>query len=479
MYPGEVQMEKFTPGGFGENIVADGMDERNICVGDLVRIGPRGSRSTGGQNGCLLEVSLPRQPCFKLNQRFGIKNFAPKTHQQAMTGWYYRVKEEGWIQPGMEISVVERRYPLWTIAQLHHYVHREKKYTPVMQKLIAMEELGDECRNVFIDRWQKHQEDESRLLAPKVNWREFKIVKRSFENPRILRLSFDAVSPSTKPGRVVPGSNVVIKLPNGLQRPYSVVSGNSDCFTLGIAREENSRGGSEYLHESTHLGHVLEVGAFAQNLALGSMASHHIFIVGGIGITAFLAMIERLERTNQTFELHNCVRSPEDISFSHELGSYKESVKTYSKSKGERLDIEKTLKGRIWNSHVYVCGPQRMIDATLEAASRLGVPEEEVHYEQFQVNHTGDPFSVEVRTETGCRSVQVGEHQSLLEAMREAGLEVPSSCETGSCGTCRLPLLKGRVDHRGTALTEDEKEGELLSCVSRGVGQIVVGLPDV
>jgi MOSC domain-containing protein YiiM/ferredoxin-NADP reductase len=479
MYPQEEQIKRFVPGGFGENIVADEMNERNICVGDLVRIGPRGSHSTGGENGCLLEVSLPRQPCFKLNQRFGIKNFAPKTYQAAMTGWYYRVKEEGWIKPGMEIRVVERKFPHWTIAQLHHYVHREKKYTPSMQELIAMEELGNECRNVFVDRWQKHQEEESRLLAPKTTWREFRLVEKSFETPRIVRLTFDAICESKNPGRILPGSNIVIKLPNGLQRAYSVVSGNTDHFTLGVARDENSRGGSVYLHDSAQINSILEVGAISQNLAANSMASHHIFIVGGIGITAFLAMIERLKQTNRTFELHNCIRSSEDVAFSRELDEHKSNVKTYNRSKGERLDIEKMLKGRIWNSHVYICGPQRMIDGTLEAASKLGIPEEEIHYEQFKVDQTGDPFSIEVQSGSGCRSLQVSERQSLLEVMKEAGFEVPSSCETGSCGTCRIPLLKGRVDHRGTALTEDEKAGEMLSCVSRGVGHIVVGLPDV
>jgi MOSC domain-containing protein YiiM len=74
----------FEVGGFGENLVSECMNERNICIGDIIRVGE-----------ALLQVSLPRQPCFKLNHRFGIKGFAPQTFKKSRTGWYYRVLEEG------------------------------------------------------------------------------------------------------------------------------------------------------------------------------------------------------------------------------------------------------------------------------------------------------------------------------------------------------------------------------------------------
>lgn len=143
---------KFVAGGFGENFVADGLCETNMCIGDLVRVGHPDSDLTGGPNGCLLQVSLPRQPCFKLNQRFGIKNFAPRTHQEAKTGWYYRVIEEGWIEQGMQIQVIERRSPKWSIARLHHYIHRDKSDVAVAEELASMDVIGDECRNVFASR---------------------------------------------------------------------------------------------------------------------------------------------------------------------------------------------------------------------------------------------------------------------------------------------------------------------------------------
>ena len=80
---------RFQPGGFGENLVTAHMNERNVCIGDIVSV---------GTDGLLLQVSLPRQPCFKLNHRFQLRNFAPNTYKLSRTGWYYRVLQEGTIQ---------------------------------------------------------------------------------------------------------------------------------------------------------------------------------------------------------------------------------------------------------------------------------------------------------------------------------------------------------------------------------------------
>ncbi len=101
----------FEIGAFGENLVVSGnMNERNVCVGDIVKV--------GGTDGVLLQVSLPRQPCFKLNHRFGLKGFAPQTWKKSRTGWYWRVLCEGWMDVGDEVTLVERKHPNWTVERV-------------------------------------------------------------------------------------------------------------------------------------------------------------------------------------------------------------------------------------------------------------------------------------------------------------------------------------------------------------------------
>jgi MOSC domain-containing protein YiiM len=116
--------ENFDIGGFGENLVSEKMNERNVCIGDKIRVGE-----------ALLQVSLPRQPCFKLNHRFGIKDFASQTWKKSRTGWYYRVLREGYISAGNEILLVERKWPEWTIERVQEYLHRDKTN---MEKLMEV-----------------------------------------------------------------------------------------------------------------------------------------------------------------------------------------------------------------------------------------------------------------------------------------------------------------------------------------------------
>lgn len=468
---------RFVPGGFGENLVADGLDESNVCIGDLVRIGPPDSALTGGSNGCVLEVSLPRQPCFKLNQRFGIKNFAPRTHQESKTGWYYRVREKGWISDDMEIRVIKRFHPKWSILRLHHYVHRDKEDIAIAKELMEIEVMGDECKNVFIDRYRKFQEMEAAAKMPPEVWKEARVKDLTLETPRIVRLDLEMIQKSPHPTSVPPGSHVQIKLPNGLNRAYSVVNGNTNEIVLGVALDDNSRGGSSYIHEKLQIGDTISIGKIDQTLAIDKMASNHIFIVGGIGITAFLAMMKRILDTNQTFHLHYAVRTSSDISFKSLLNELGPNITIYDSSKGQRMDIFDILKDRIWNSSAYVCGPQRMIDSVVQTASVVRMDPSEVHFEQFQVDSSGDPFSVEVCSKEKNADLQVAADKTLLDVLRKAGFEVGSSCETGNCGSCRIPFKRGRIDHRGTALTEAEKETEMLACVSRGVGHIEVEVP--
>lgn len=95
------------PGAFGENISATGFDESNVCLGDRFRLGT-----------ALVEVSQARQPCWKLDHRFGTKGVMATVVKTRRTGWYYRVLEPGQVRAGDMLDLVERRYPEWPLASL-------------------------------------------------------------------------------------------------------------------------------------------------------------------------------------------------------------------------------------------------------------------------------------------------------------------------------------------------------------------------
>ncbi|KAG9235120.1 MOSC domain-containing protein [Amylocarpus encephaloides] len=459
----------FEVGGFGENLVAKGtggggeMNERNVCIGDVVGI--------GGE--VVLQVSLPRQPCFKLNHRFGLKGFAPNTWRLSRTGWDYRVLKTGWVSPGDEITLAERKHPAWTIERIQEYLHRNTGDLEKLEELAAVPEFGRECKRGFawlIERIHEKAKAKTKVKEPEV-FTSWTVVEKKKETTRITKFVLQCDAHDDEGAGIPPGGFVRLRLPNGLLRSYSIVHGTRNRLTLGIARDAQSRGGSTYLHDHINLASKLDVGAINPSIPMVESASNHVFIAGGIGITAFLGHCNLMKSINYSFTLHLAVRSEADIPFQGALEGLGPRVRVYRGDQGERLDARDILGGRSWNSMTYVCGPERLVSAVQAAAEALSLADEEIYYEAFGARVGGDPFAVSVKGQ-GEKKVEVGETESLLEALRGGGWSVDSSCEVGNCGTCKVRVCggsTGEVEHRGSGLTKGEKaEGELLSCVSRG-----------
>ena len=95
------------PGALGENLSTTGWTEQNVCVGDVFRIGP-----------CRVQVSQPRQPCWKINHRIGEAGLSAFIAEQGLVGWYCRVLEGGVVEPGATFELLERPGPDVTLARL-------------------------------------------------------------------------------------------------------------------------------------------------------------------------------------------------------------------------------------------------------------------------------------------------------------------------------------------------------------------------
>ena len=446
------------------------MNERNVCIGDIIAVGDQAQ----------LQVSLPRMPCFKLNHRFSIKNFAPQTYQTSRTGWYYRVVQEGTVRAGDEIRLLERKWPDWTIERIQEYLHRDKENLEMNAALAQVDSLGEESRGQFRRRVAKAENRDKPKKEDDV-WRDYKVMKRHMETDRIVSITLQAANPVPEAADAVrmEGAHARIKLPNGLVRNYSVVAaegcGNPrDEFELGIALDANSRGGSCYMHESVKVDDILQVGRLTTDVSPNGAASNHVFIVGGIGITAFLSLMRAMAGINWSVRLHYAVRSAADTPYVERLKELtdkdQESIKVYDAAQGQRMDVAAIVKEMPWNSHLYVCGPTRMMEAAREAVLEAGLPPNEVHYEAFAADVSGDPFEVEVAGKV----LQVGEEESLLEVLQREFPDMASSCEVGNCGTCKVGLKNGDVEHRGTALLPDEQKNAMLACVSRGKRRIAI-----
>lgn len=462
----------FVPGAFGENFVFAQLNEWNVCIGDIFT-------TSGPGEPPIFQVSLPRQPCFKLNHRFRLKNFAPNTWKTSRTGWYFRVLREGTVRAGDTIRLVERRHPKWTIERVQEYLHRNPADAEMNEELAGIEEFGAECKEQFKGRVakQKAKERKRELARQEPKWREFRVVEREKETARIMSFVLEAVEPlSGQEGDDVqlrPGAHAKLRLGNGLVRAYSVVDGNRNRFRLGVALDEKSRGGSLYLHKMAHVGHTVQVGAITAAVPIPAAASHHVFVAAGVGITAFLSLIELYRYIHYSVVLHYAVRSVDEIPFRERLAKLGSDCVIYDKAAGQRLDVGGIIGNLQWNSHLYFCGPKRLMSEAAKETRAHGIPDKEVHFEAFETDVSGDPFEAIVSNKGG-RVIKVGEEESLLESLQKHFDDIDSSCGVGNCGTCLVRLRDGRVDHRGTALTEDEKATSMLSCVSRGIERIII-----
>jgi MOSC domain-containing protein YiiM len=102
-------------GAFGENFTVRGVTEADVCIGDVFAVG-----------GVLVQVSQPRQPCWKLARRWRVKDLAARVQATGRTGWYFRVLEEGEVTPGLRLVLRERPWPQWTVARANEIMHERR-----------------------------------------------------------------------------------------------------------------------------------------------------------------------------------------------------------------------------------------------------------------------------------------------------------------------------------------------------------------
>lgn len=272
------------------------------------------------------------------------------------------------------------------------------------------------------------------------------------------------------------GAHIVVEMPDeGLLRrnAYSLISDPLDgsCYEIAVRREDAGRGGSRFMHSKVKPGDTMRVTAPINLFSLDLRAKKHVLIAGGIGITPFLAQLAQLQRLQMPFELHYAARNRAEAAGLALLPDLPH-IHVHISDEGNRMDLGAILDRQPIGTHVYTCGPEGLIDAVDETAARLGWPKGALHSEAFLSPPPGTPFTV---TLTSGRTIEVGAHQSLLEALEAAEVEVNWSCRGGACGRCETAVsaCHGRIEHHDHWLSDEEKSSQtkIMPCVSRFVGE--------
>ncbi|WP_432257173.1 PDR/VanB family oxidoreductase [Limimaricola sp. AA108-03] len=278
-----------------------------------------------------------------------------------------------------------------------------------------------------------------------------------------------------------PGAHITVETPSGAMRRYSLVNDGTapDHYKIAVKREPASRGGSASMHDEAIEGFELNIEAPENDFPIAD-APRYLLIAGGIGITPIYAMASHLEREGKDFNIIYVSRSAEDAAYLEDLTTaFGDRVMAHH----DKGDPEKIYD--FWdhfaepqNLNVYCCGPKPLMEE-IEAISGHW-PEGRVNFEDFKpvevVRADDEPFEVEL-SKSGTTLI-VPADRSILEAMRDAGLQTVSSCESGTCGTCKTRLIEGEADHRDMVLMEEEKADKIMICVSRACsgGRLVLDL---
>lgn len=139
-----LSIESFGNGAFGENLTISGLTEESVCVGDVYEV-----------ETAKIQVSQPRQPCWKLGRRWRLKQLTALAVSTGRMGWYVRVIEEGAVSAGQEMVLAERTLPEWPISRLNELFYRDRSNLEDAREMADCAVLAESWRSEFRKRVEK------------------------------------------------------------------------------------------------------------------------------------------------------------------------------------------------------------------------------------------------------------------------------------------------------------------------------------
>jgi vanillate O-demethylase ferredoxin subunit len=318
---------------------------------------------------------------------------------------------------------------------------------------------------------------------PSRQWMTVKVMTRNEEAQDIV--SFELSDPD---GRTLPpfsaGAHIDVEVNRDIVRQYSLCNHPDEQhrYQIAVLKVADSRGGSIAMHEHIQVGSLVKISEPKNHFPLMPGAKKSILFAGGIGVTPLMCMAERLAHMGADFEFHYSARSVERMAFVNRIkaSGFVDKVRFHIDDgpADQKLGVKAALgkKGLFGgvprDVHAYVCGPTGFMDFVLQSAKDNKWPDEQLHREYFSPAASleiakSSAFEVQIAS-TG-KTYEIPADLSIVKALRLHGIEIPTSCEEGICGTCLTSVLEGVPDHRDFILSPKEKvrNNQMTPCCSR------------
>lgn len=333
------------------------------------------------------------------------------------------------------------------------------------------------------------------------------------EAPDTVTISF--VSPSGNLFKYEPGQFLTLELPvpgGPLYRTYTISSSPSRPLSLSVTvKAQPGSIGTRWMLDNLKPGMRIKALGPAGQFTLDTRArkKKYLFISAGSGVTPTLAMTTYLydRGTDVDVSIINCARRPGEIIGRRSLvgmAARVPSIKlTFIVEEDDPFQVWTGLRGRLnqimigivagdyLERDIYCCGPEPFMDAVREMLIGLGYDMERYSQESFSApaESAEDVPDLNDVTPDETAAAQVvfaasdvtadcKETDTVLAVARGAGLNIPSGCTFGVCGTCKIRKTKGEVHmvHNGGISEDDIADGYILACCSKPVGQVEVDL---
>lgn len=330
------------------------------------------------------------------------------------------------------------------------------------------------------------------------------------EAPNVASFCFQ--SPTGAIFSFVPGQFLTLELPlpqGTLHRTFTISSSPSRPMSISVTvKAQPGSLGTRWMLD--HLKPGMRIRA---TRPAGCFSSHHhpsekyLFISAGSGITPMMSMTTWMFDLGRPADVVfvNCARRPSDIIFRRRL----EHMASRFPEISLRFVVEETDRFQPWTGYqgmfnqlmlglmapdyltreVFCCGPEPFMQAVRDALAGLGFDMARYHQESFHpslAEEALDPVLGDVVPDQAAEaeiafalagvSRTCSETDTILATARSAGLNIPSGCTFGVCGTCRIRKLSGQVHmvHNGGITDEDIEAGYVLACCSHPIGKVEV-----
>ncbi|ACL61219.1 MOSC and FAD-binding oxidoreductase domain-containing protein [Methylobacterium nodulans] len=507
----------FDYGQFGENFTVEGLPDTQVCIGDRYLIGRT-----------LFEVTQPRVTCYRIGIRMNEPRMAALLVTHGRPGFYFRVLEEGEVQAGDEITLVEAGPEKMSVSEVNALLYMSGHPRDQLERALRIPALSIGWRRSFEallaqDRKNGITTGNAGLVAasgPPPAWpgfRPFRVSRKVREGGNVISLRLEPMDGKSLP-MALPGQYVVLQLGSAtiptIMRSYSLsAEPSASSYRVSVKREAHGVA-STYIDDELDVGDVVRVSAARGNFTLRPGSTPVVLLSAGIGVTPVLAMLHALAAVASTREIWWLygTRNGREHPFAEEtrtllkpLPNCHRHIRYSSPDPDDRPQIDFDAPGRFSmqvlrelslprDGDFYVCGPVTFMSEMILGLANAGVGSDRIHTETFGAGPSltpgvaasprrlphppaGLPGSGPLVSfaRSGVNVRWGSTFSSLLELAESCDVPVRWSCRTGVCHNCESGLIAGTICYEPDPI-DAPAEGNVLICCSRPQGDIVIDL---